>query len=211
MSQSQGPAFSGPEWPHMREWLDQVLTTLWGGEEYLPQMLQEQKDSIPALTLGHLADVYILALTNDIDRNTLWEEGGILQKRWKENGEVLSAVMCRAALRELLEVLNINARSEEKPAPCDISMIQELGGQRRHFMTKLLSKFLATLGRNWDEEMASVANLREAGLDATRELENRYIISRTLRAPIAGFILVYQNTQGQCAWGAQCVHLLREH
>lgn len=49
-----------------------MLTTLWVGEDYLPEKLREQKDDITALTLGHLADVYILASTDDI-----WEEGGI--------------------------------------------------------------------------------------------------------------------------------------
>lgn len=54
-----------------------MLITLWVGEDYLPEKLREQKDDIATLTLGHLADVYILVSTDNMDCKALREEGGI--------------------------------------------------------------------------------------------------------------------------------------
>ncbi|CAH0044884.1 unnamed protein product [Clonostachys solani] len=195
-----------PDWPHTREWLHQVLENLWGGKEYLPEKLREQEDSIPAVALGALANLYILALTHNMRCESLWEEGGLLRKKWMENGEVLTEQVCSRTQMELEPVFGVDPHQEEKPATCNVTRFQELGGVKRNFMTKLLSKYLAVVEEKFDEVVREVAHLRQTGEEERLRavLEDKVVVNHILRLPIAGFVRYYQKSEGDCIMGMGC-------
>ncbi|VUC33761.1 unnamed protein product [Clonostachys rosea] len=188
MSQRFGP----PSASETREWVHRVLTTLWGGEEYLPEDIRQTRDNIPTLTLGHLANLYLLQSTHARPLASLWDEDGILRRACQQNQGVLCDPALEVASMELHGVLGINANNTEhlvmgKPPPCDISRFRELGSARNNSITVGLSNFMVDLDRQIDDIGDQIAEeLDHEEIRRMRNLKLRFNV--VFRLPIAGFI-----------------------
>ncbi|CAG9946187.1 unnamed protein product [Clonostachys rosea f. rosea IK726] len=186
------------EQPRMRAWLHQVLAKLWGGAGYLPERLREEERSIPALTLGALANVYILALTHHRTCQSLWEEDGALQICWTTNEEVLSGQMCFDAQMGLQGLLGIDCSVDEQQPRCDIARFRELGGRENDDMATKLSNFIVDLERRF--ELAKQLIERPGQDVASLEMlkQKKRSINNAIRLPIAGFVREHQLHAGEC-------------
>ncbi|CAH0034509.1 unnamed protein product [Clonostachys rhizophaga] len=180
--------------PRLRKWVHAVLEKFWGGQGYLPEKLLEEEPSIPATTLGALANVFILASSRNMQCQSLWEEGGVLHECWVENEEVLSWAMCLNAQIKLQSALGIDCSGDEKQPRCDMGEFRELGGPENEYadMATKLSNFIAELERKFE---SAKEPLPAPGQDAEllqAQREDKTNINSAIRLPIADFILEHQ-------------------